>query len=501
MFHKNLKEFPSDFLWGAASAAYQIEGAWNEDGKGMSVWDEFSKIEGKTFKGTNGDVAVNHYHMFEEDVLLMKKAGLKTYRFSVSWARILPDGEGDVNEKGILFYERLIDLLIKNKIEPVLTLYHWDLPLNLAQKYDGWESRKTVEAFVKYSNILFERFGNKVKYWVTFNEQNVFMNLGYRWESHPPSVNDVKLMYHANHNVNIANALAIKSFHEKKLPGKIGPSFGYGPIYPLSSNPEDVLAAENAESFNNHWFLDMYVHGKYPEFVSKYLKEMNLFPQMEANDKEILAHPLAKPDYLGVNYYHGGTVKQNRIEKPTLSKDKIKTKDFSSTDPYLMQSTDQQSQDPETLLFEMVKNPYLERTKWDWEIDPVGFRIALRRLHDRYDLPIFITENGLGAIDKMEDGKINDDYRIEYLQTHLREVQKAINDGVEVIGYCAWSFTDLLSWLNGYKKRYGFVYVNRDESSKKDLKRIPKKSYYWYKKVIKENNIEVTLEEDEYEIS
>lgn len=484
MYHSKLDPFPENFLWGAASAAYQIEGAHDLDGKGPSVWDKFSKIPGKTFNGTNGNVAIDHYHKYKEDVQLMAKMGLRTYRFSVAWSRIIPDGEGEINIEGLNFYRNLIDELIENNIEPVLTLYHWDIPLALQEKYDGWESRKTIDAFKKYCEVLFKEFGKRVKYWVTFNEQNVFMPMGYRWENHPPSISNVKKMFEANHIVNLANAEAINLFHELVPEGKIGPSFGYGAVYPSTANPADVLAAENAHEFNNSWWLDVYCRGKYPTFVLKQLEKVGVAPTITAEDSILLKS--AKPDFLGINYYHGGTVKENRIDDPT--KDSERSREFSSTDPYLMQPKEEKSESPEIPMFESVSNPYLEETDWGWEIDPVGFRVALREVYARYDLPIFITENGLGAKDVLTDDQtIEDDYRIDYLEEHILEMKKAITDGVEIIGYCAWSFTDLLSWLNGYKKRYGFVYVNRDDESEKDLSRIPKKSFYWYKDLIQVN--------------
>lgn len=486
MYHEKLEDFPKDFLWGAASAAYQIEGGWNVDGKGMSIWDTFSKIPGKTFESTNGDVAVDHYHRYEEDVQWMAEMKLKAYRFSVSWSRIFPEGDGTVNEAGLLFYENLIDLLLENNIEPILTLYHWDLPQSLQDRYGGWESRKTIEGFKNYAITLFKRFGKKVKYWVTINEQNVLTSLGYRWQLHPPNISDMKRMLQANHFLNLANAEAIIAFKDIVPNGKIGPSFGYGPMYPLSADPSDVLAAENGEAFNNHWWLDVYCFGDYPKVIWNYFENLDIAPKTKPEDFDLLKR--AKPDFLGINYYHGGTASQNRLEKPdNLGQDK----EFSGIDPYFLQSQDEKGQEPETSLFKTVENPYLKKTDWGWEIDPVGFRVALRRIESRYHLPIIVTENGLGAIDVLEnDGTIKDPYRIEYLASHILEMQKAINDGVEVIGYCAWSFTDLLSWLNGYKKRYGFIYVDRDEKSEKELKRIPKDSFYWYRKVIEHNGLE-----------
>lgn len=484
MFHQKLDQFPKDFLWGSASAAYQVEGAWDTDGKGKSVWDEFSKIPGKTFEGTNGDVAVDHYHRFQEDVRLMAKMGLKAYRFSVAWTRIYPEGQGELNKKGLDFYENLVDELLKYEIEPIVTLYHWDIPQALQSKYGGWESREVIDDFHQYSVALFERLGKKVRYWITFNEQNVFTSMGYRWQSHPPGVADVKRMYEANHIINLANAKVIQTFHQMVPNGKIGPSFGHGPVYPFNCDPLHVLAADNAEEFNNYWWLDVYCFGHYPKVVFKHLEQLGVAPTIEAGDLELLAS--ARPDFLGVNYYHGGTVKVNQMERNETDEGEVK--EFSATDPYLMKPKGERMQSPEIPLFNPVSNPFVEKTNWNWEIDPIGFRISLRRIQSRYDLPVMVTENGLGAIDILEENQqINDDYRINYLREHIIEMQKAMTDGVEVIGYCTWSFTDLLSWLNGYKKRYGFVYINRDEFDEKDLQRIPKKSFYWYKQVIKSN--------------
>lgn len=484
MYYQKLKKFPKNFLWGAASAAYQIEGAWNEDGKGPSIWDTFSKIPGKTYHGTNGDVAVDHYHRYKEDVELMAKMGLKAYRFSIAWSRIIPDGDGEINQLGIKFYDDLINDLLAHDIEPVITLYHWDIPQALQDKYGGWESRSVIDAFRKYCQAVFNAYGSKVKYWVTFNEQNIFTAMGYRWASHPPNVTDIKRMYAANHIINLANATAINLFHELVPNGMIGPSFGYGPTYPITANPNDVLAADNADDFNNNWWLDVYCRGTYPALVMNHLKALGVAPEVSAADEKLLKS--AKPDFLGINYYHGGTFQQNQIEHPDTDQHE---KNFSKTDPYLMQPRSAQAQAPETTMFNNVQNPYLNKTQWGWEIDPVGFRIALRRVYEKYQLPIMVTENGLGAQDKLEsDNVVNDQYRIDYLQEHITEMQRAMTDGVELLGYCAWSFTDLLSWLNGYKKRYGFVYINRDDDDQKDLRRIPKKSFYWYRDFINKNS-------------
>lgn len=314
MYYQNLKKFPNHFLWGAASAAYQIEGAWNTDNKGPSIWDTFSKIPNKTYHGTNGDVAIDHYHHYKEDVRLMAEMGLKAYRFSIAWSRIIPDGDGDINPAGLAFYDQLINELMKYHIEPVITLYHWDIPQALQDKYGGWESRQVISAFSKYCRAVFEKYGDRVTYWVTFNEQNVFTQMGYRWASHPPNVQDVKRMYAANHIVNLANATAINLFHELVPNGQIGPSFGYGPTYPVTANPDDVLAADNADDFNNNWWLDVYCRGTYPALVMNHLQSLGIAPMVTAADDKLLKS--AKPDFLGINYYHGGTFQQNAIEHP-----------------------------------------------------------------------------------------------------------------------------------------------------------------------------------------
>ncbi|MBM6614286.1 glycoside hydrolase family 1 protein [Desemzia sp. RIT804] len=476
MEHKKLAPFPEEFLWGSASAAYQVEGAMEEDGKGLSVWDEFVKIPGKTFKGTTGEVAVDHYHRYKEDVRLMAEQGLKAYRFSVAWSRVIPDGDGEVNEAGIQFYENLIDELLAHNIEPIVTLYHWDIPQALQDKYMGWESRQIIEDFTRYATILFERFNGKVNYWVTLNEQNVFTSHGYMMGSHPPDVKDPKRFYEANHIANLANASVINAFRELGTAGKIGPSFAYGPTYALDSKPENQLAADNNETFNAHFWMDVYVFGKYPKLALKWLEENGLAPTIEDGDYELLAK--GKPDFMGLNYYRSTTVEFNPLDGVAEGKMNT-TGEKGSTEaggvPGLYKGTD---------------NPFVEKTNWDWDIDPTGLRIGMRRIDSRYELPILITENGLGEYDTLEeDGSIHDTYRIDYLKAHVKAIQETISDGVDVLGYCTWSYTDLLSWLNGYQKRYGFVYVDREENDEKELKRYKKDSYYWYQQVIKENGL------------
>lgn len=315
MIHEQFKAFPTGFLWGSASAAYQVEGAWNDDGKGISNWDKFVRIPGKTFKGTTGDVAVDHYHRYKEDIRLMAEMGLKAYRFSVAWTRIFPNGRGQVNKKGIEFYNNLINELIKNKIEPILTIYHWDLPQALQDEYGGWESRQIVEDFTKYAVTLYQNFGDRVKFWVSLNEQNIFTGLGYRTALHPPGVKDEKLFYQVNHHANLANASVIKEFRKYIPTGKIGPSFAYSPAYTASSKPEDIMAAENAEEWNNHWWMDIYAWGKYPQVAWNFLERKGLAPKIEEGDFELLKE--GKPDFMGVNYYQTTTYEKNPLNGVT----------------------------------------------------------------------------------------------------------------------------------------------------------------------------------------
>lgn len=477
MEHVKNKPFPADFLWGSASAAYQVEGAWNEDGKGLSVWDIYTKQPGTTFKGTNGDIAVDHYHRYEEDVKLMAEMGLKAYRFSIAWSRIYPEGKGAINEEGLAFYDRLIDALLQNNIEPIITIYHWDVPQALMDAYGAWESREIIEDFHDYCVTLYKRYGDRVKYWVTLNEQNIFIGLGYQLGIHPPGVKDMKRMYEANHIANLANARAIQAFRKYVPNGKVGPSFAYMPTYPINSDPKNILAYHNAEEMNNDWWMDVYVWGKYPQTIWNYLEQHGIAPTIHPGDLEILQ--AAKPDFMGVNYYRTSTVEHNPLDGVGAGVINTSGKKGTTSDSGVPG------------LFKTVRNPFLEATNWDWEIDPIGMHIGLRRISNRYQLPVLITENGLGEYDKLEEGDvINDNYRIEFLQAHVKEIQRAISDGVDVLGYCTWSFTDLLSWLNGYQKRYGFVYVNRDEEGEKDMRRIKKASYHWYQKVIKNNGVD-----------
>lgn len=464
MYYKKLKAFPDDFLWGASTSAYQAEGAYNEDGKGLSVQDLHHPKDIADFK-----IASDHYHHFKEDVQMMAELGLKAYRFSIAWTRIIPDGDGEINKAGIDFYNALIDELCAYHIEPVVTMYHFDLPLALHEK-GGWANRHTIDAFVRYARILFENFGDRVKYWLTINEQNVMIN-------HPSAMNPGRLpskkeLYQQCHNMFVASAKATLLCHEMIENGKIGPAPNITAIYPETCKPEDIIAADNWESIRCWLYLDMAVYGRYNNLVWSYLEDHMLTPEIEEGDMDLLAQ--AKPDYLGINYYATATVAGPKNDGTDCQ----------------ARNGDQQIMIGEEGVYRAANNQYLETTEYGWMIDSIGLRVTLRRIYDRYHMPILITENGIGAKDELaKDGKIHDHYRIDYLQRHFHQAQLAITDGVDLIGYCPWSFMDLVSTHQGYGKRYGFVFIDRDEKNIKQLKRIKKDSFYWYRDIIQNNGL------------
>ncbi|MBD1573716.1 glycoside hydrolase family 1 protein [Vibrio sp. S17_S38] len=467
--------FQNDFLWGSASAAYQIEGGASADGKGPSIWDTYSRIPGNTFKDTTGEVAIDFYHKFEEDIELMKEMGLNAYRFSVSWPRVMADGR-TVNPQGVEFYHKVIDKLIEAGVEPILTIYHWDLPQALQDEYAGWESREIIKDFTAFCELLYKEYGDKVKLWVTLNEQNIFTGLGYVQKLHPPKVSDYQRFINANHIASLANASAIKLFREMGIEGQVGPSFAYGPTYAKSEKPEDVIAMENAQEIENFLWMDVYAKGEYPRIGLKLLENLGIKVDFQAGDKDLLKAGIC--DFMGLNYYQSATyIDPNKKQENVQAGNAAQVSVVSDV-----------KEIPTQQLYARADNDYLKMTDWNWAIDPNGLRVSLRRITSRYGLPVLISENGLGAFDTLtEDGKVHDDYRIHFLKEHVQAIEAAIDDGCEVLGYCTWSFQDLFSWLNGYAKRYGFVYVDRDEESEKELKRYKKDSFYWYQKVIESN--------------
>lgn len=466
MKYNKLKRFPEQFLWGASTSAYQVEGAYQEDGKGLSVQDVHVPPAGIT----DFNVASDHYHHMEEDVKLMAELGLKAYRFSIAWTRILPDGDGEVNEAGLRFYGALIDELRSYGIEPIVTMYHFDLPYELHKK-GGWSNRSTIDAFERYANILFETYGDKVKYWLTINEQNVMIN-------HPNAMNPgviptKKELYQQCHHMFVAAAKATIRCHELCPQAYIGPAPNITAIYPEKCNPEDVIAADNWESIRCWMYLDVAVHGRYNSLAWAYLEEKGYTPVIEENDMNWIAK--AKPDFIGVNYYATATVSASRNDGTDCQ----------------ARNGDQQVMIGEEGVYRAAKNEYLEQTAFGWLIDSVGLRVTLRRIYDRYHLPLLITENGLGAKDEVsEDGSVKDAYRIDYLSRHYHQAQLALQDGVDLIGYCPWAFLDVVSTHQGYGKRYGFVYVDREEQELKALKRIKKDSFYWYQSIIQQNGLD-----------
>jgi len=457
------KDFPKDFLWGASTSAYQVEGASLEYGKGPSVQDTKVIPEGTPdFK-----IASDQYHHYKEDVKYMAEMGFKTYRFSISWSRLIPKGTGEVNSQGVDYYSNLINECLKYNIQPLVTMYHFDLPAALYEN-GGWSNPETADAFVYFAKVMYENFGDRVKYWLTINEQNMMILFGQLIGTFDSTgIDNVeKALYQQNHYMMLAQAKAMILCHEM-LPGaKIGPAPNISTVYPASDKPEDTTSAQTLSAIRNWMYLDMAVYGIYNARVWSILESVDAAPEIKEGDMEILKN--AKPDFIAFNYYSTATAGAYPIEE-AAEEGKL----------------DQQTAISIPGVFRGVKNPNLPKTEFGWEIDPIGFRNTLNEVYSRYHLPIIITENGLGAYDKLEeDGTINDDYRIKYLQQHIEQMQLAINDGVEMMGYCPWSAVDLISTHEGFDKRYGFVYVNRGNFDLKDLSRIPKKSFYWYKKVI-----------------
>ncbi|MFZ4833127.1 glycoside hydrolase family 1 protein [Rouxiella sp. Mn2063] len=469
MKYRQLTPFPHDFLWGASTSAYQVEGAWNEDGKGPSVIDARNPYPEGT---TDFTVASDHYHRYKEDIALFAEIGLKSYRFSIAWTRIIPDGSGEINQAGVDFYHQLIDEILRHGIVPIVTMYHFDLPQAL-QEQGGWYNRKTIDAFARYADVLFDEYGSRVKYWLTINEQNLMILQGVSLGTMDANMeSQKKILYQQNHHMLVAQAKVMRALHDKVPEAKIGPAPNISLIYPASAKPEDIQAAFNYNAIRNWLYLDMAVHGKYNVMAWRYMQEKGYTPEILPGDMEILSN--AKPDFIAFNYYTTQTVEASRGD----GHDEV------------IRGGNKLLKSGEDGVHRGASNPYLPRTEFGIEMDPVGFRNTLREIYDRYHLPLLITENGLGAFDKLdENGQINDTYRINYLYLHIEQMQLAITDGIEIFGYTPWSALDLISTHQGCSKRYGLIYVDRDEFDLKQLKRIRKLSSYWYSDVIKYNTL------------
>jgi len=465
--HAQPKPFPKEFLWGASTSAYQVEGAWNEDGKGPSVIDMAKYPEGVT----DFRVCADHYHRYREDLALLGEMGLKAYRFSIAWTRIYPEGTGALNPKGVAFYSNLIDTVRANGMEPIVTMYHFDLPYALQQQ-GGWSNRATVDAFERYAETLFRHFGDRVTYWLTINEQNMMILHGSALGTSGAEVTQQDLQQQ-NHHMLLAQAKAMKLCHKMLPHAKIGPAPNISAVYPASPRPEDVLAAHNFSSIRNWLYLDMAVFGRYNAVAWSYMEEQGITPTIQDGDLAVLEG--ANPDFIAFNYYATATVRASAADETVGS------------------AGDQQLMAGIPGFFMRHKNEHLQKTEFGWEIDPVGFRNTMREIYERYRLPLIVTENGLGAYDKLEPGDlVRDPYRIEYLRKHLEQARLAISDGVQLFGYCPWSAIDLVSTHQGISKRYGFVYVHRDEFDLKDLRRVRKQSFHWYQKVIRSNGSDLS---------
>ena len=445
--------FPADFIWGAATSSYQIEGAWNEDGKGESVWDRLTHTPGKVKKGDTGDVACDHYHRYKEDVQIMKEIGLNAYRFSVSWPRIFPTGKGKISQKGVEFYDNLIDELLENGIEPFLTIYHWDLPI-VFNEVGAWESSKVVDAFVNYAQFLFNHYGDRVKYWITFNEPQVFTFLFYPLGLYGKG--NFQSALRATHMINIAHAKAIKAYRASDHPdGKIGITLDLSYIYPKNNTELDIEGAKLKDGLNNRWFLDPVLKGKYPADVMNLIRKNFNFPLPPEKDLELFKkNPV---DFLGINNYF--------CERVGIKKEKDLDNIWK-------------------LLISLRPNIDAEISEMGWEVCPQGFYDLIKRVDKDYEhVEIHITENGMACKDKnVIEGIIQDDDRISYLKRYLKAAYDAIEDGVNLKSYFLWSLMDNFEWIYGYTKKFGIIDVDL-----KSLERRWKKSAFWYKNVIEKN--------------
>ncbi|UUX35202.1 6-phospho-beta-glucosidase [Fundicoccus culcitae] len=458
----------NDFFWGGATAAHQYEGAYLEDGKGLNIADvERGSRHGVERKIDNQIIenvyypsheAVDFYHRYKEDIALFAEMGFKAFRMSISWARIFPNGDEKIpNESGLEFYDKVFDELAKYNIEPIVTLSHYETPMHLVQQYGSWRNRKLIDFFTYYCETVFRRYKDKVRYWITFNEINETMNKAKPYHQagiiFKDNENKADVVLKASHNMLVANATVVKLGHRINPDFKIGCMIQYPMTYPASSKPQDNLA-KKLFMMPDYYYADVMCKGYYTNTCTAQWERMG--GTFEQEDEDTLILKEGTVDFISFSYYFTTTVKLNEEQEPVVVK----------------------------------KNPYLELTDWGWSVDPIGLRLSLNELYDRYQLPLFIVENGLGAIDEIdENGEIQDDYRINFLSSHIKEMIKAIKeDHVEVLGYLSWGCIDIVSVGTGeMRKRYGFIYVDKDDEGNGNLSRKPKKSFYWYKKVIESN--------------
>lgn len=477
-----VKKFPEGFLWGGATAANQVEGAYDLDGKGLSTADMVRYIpKAERTKDHALDVTreeieailsgkeegrfpkrdgIDFYHHYKEDIALFAEMGFKVFRLSINWARIFPNGDdAEPNEAGLRFYDDVFDECLKYGIEPLVTLSHYETPLQLTLKYNGWADRRVIGFFMNYAETVFKRYRSKVKYWLTFNEINVitlspYTGGGVLVEN---AENKLQLCYQAAHHQLVASSLATKLAHEIIPGSQVGCMLARMATYPATNNPDDILKAQKLNQMNL-FFTDVHAKGEYPFFMKRYFEENDIHIEKEVGDDEILkAHTV---DFISFSYYMS-----------------------------LSTSSSPEAQTSSGNLMGGVKNPYLETSDWGWQIDPKGLRYTLNDFYTRYELPLFIVENGLGAYDEVEvDGSIHDEYRIDYLRKHIEQMQEAITDDVELLGYTSWGPIDLVSASTSeMSKRYGFIYVDQDDDGNGTLARSRKDSFFWYKQVIESN--------------
>ncbi|GKW42206.1 6-phospho-beta-glucosidase [Pectobacterium parvum] len=479
----SVQQLPKDFLWGGAVAAHQVEGGWDQGGKGVSICDVLSGgahgVDRVITDGVQPGVsypnhqAVEFYSHYKQDIALFAEMGFKCFRTSIAWTRIFPNGdELEPNEAGLQFYDDLFDELLKYNIEPVITLSHFEMPHHLVKQYGGWLNRKVVDFFVRYSEVVMKRYQSKVKYWMTFNEINNQRNwqyplFGYCCSGVIFTDHDKpeQAMYQTLHHQFVASAKVVKLGHEINPNFKIGCMLALVPIYPWSCHPDDVMFAQEAMR-ERHLFGDVQLRGYYPSYILKEWARKGYQINMEPEDEQTLRAGCT--DYLGFSYYMSSAVQ--------------------------LSAKGQKKEDAITGFDGGVKNPHVKASEWGWQIDPVGLRYTLNSFYERYQKPMFIVENGFGAVDKVEaDGSINDDYRIEYLKAHIDQMKKAVvEDGVELMGYTPWGCIDCVSFTTGqYNKRYGFIHVDKHDDGTGTFKRSKKKSFDWYKQVISSNGAEL----------
>lgn len=441
------------FFWGDSSSSMQTEGAWNEGGKGLSVYD----VREATETTSDWKHGIDRYHRYEEDLDLMQEMGMNFYRFQTSWSRVNPTGDGAFNEEGLLFYDRYIDAMLERNIEPMLCLYHFDMPLHLAQNYDGFMSKHVVDAFVEYGKKMVDRYKNKVKYWVTFNEQNLYSTpLALLYGGTLNTEDTADNIHQIAHNIMVAHAKIANYVHET-TDGQIGGMLAYSNMYPATNHPQDVLVAREWDEFINQNLLDAFCGRGYSKQVLTFEKQ---HLNVDMTEEELAEIGKVTSDYLAFSYYCTGSISHKKIPADV------------APNYYLT--------------YGEVENPFVSMNEWNLGIDPLGFRDIINKMYQKYNLPIFPVENGIGTQEKWDGSTpIQDDYRIYYHEQHIKAMQDAMRiDGCEVLGYLGWGLIDLPSSKGDMEKRYGMVYVNRGNHDLRDMKRVPKKSFHWFKEFL-----------------